>query len=145
MWAIDPPPTACIEAMGLTPGRAALVAVLSPRMVYSMTEWPRMRAAAVNDGFEVVAWRLPAVPGPEWRDAAARARWSTSDTANVSETPAACEAWLARPNHFPYSLVIEHGRVHPSPIWGVLPDAAWVESLRLRRTAQVSPEKGAGQ
>jgi hypothetical protein len=125
-----------------TPDRAALVTVLSPKMVYSMTEWPRMRAAAVDDGFEVVAWRSAAVSGPEWRDAVAKAGWPRSEDVNVSETPTACEDWLGRPNHFPYSVVIERGRVHSSPIWGVLPDAAWVESLRLRRVDQVTSDKG---
>lgn len=119
--------------MGLVPGEVALVVVLSPKMVYSVTEWPRMRAAAVQGGFDVVAWRSPALPEREWRDAMVRARWSAADIAGVSTAPPECSQWLGRPNHFPYSLVVAHGRVHPSPIWGVLPDGVWVDSLQRRR------------
>ncbi len=119
--------------MGLRSGHVALVVVLSPKMVYSMTEWPRMRAAALDEGFDVVAWRSPALPEREWQGAVVKAQWSASDIARVARTPAVCSTWLGMPNHFPYSVVVERGLVHPSPIWGVLPDAAWIESLRLRR------------
>jgi hypothetical protein len=131
--------------MNLPPGRIALVVVLSPRMVYSMTEWPRMRAAAVSEGFGVVAWRSPALPEREWQDAVAKVRWSASDIARVSATPTACSSWLGQPNHFPYSVVIERGRVHPSPIWGVLPNPAWIESLQLRRRHLALTGAGVGQ
>lgn len=132
-------PGECLRAMELPAGRTVLLSVLSPRMVYSMTEWPRMRLAAEADGFAVVAWRLPAVPDAEWRAAVKRAAWSW----DVSEpVPDACMDWLGRPNHFPYSWVIGPGGIHPWPIWGVLPDAAWVESLRCRRDGLVSPDQG---
>jgi hypothetical protein len=122
-----------------------LLVVLSPKMVYSMTEWPRMRAAAVSDGFDVVTWRLPTLPEQEWRDAVVKAQWPASDIASVAVAPKECGPWLGQPNHFPYSLVVERGHVHPSPIWGVLPDAAWVDSLQQRRRELKWVGKGAGQ
>lgn len=133
--------------MSLPPGRVALVVVvLSPRMVYSMTEWPRMREAAVSEGFDVVAWRSPAVPEWEWQDAVVKLRWPASEIDAISTPPTICTTWLGQPNHFPYSVVIERGRAHPSPIWGVLPDAVWVESLRLRRRdAALKGGEGMGQ
>lgn len=129
---MEAPPEACAEGGGLTTGHIVLV-VLSPKMVYSMTEWPRMRTTAARNGFEVVAWPSPALSEGEWQDAVVKARWSAADIASVSPAPSECSQWLGLPNHFPYSLVVEHGRVHPSPVWGVLPDAMWVDSLQLRR------------
>lgn len=141
-WAraeVPPLPGECLRALDLPTGRTVLLSVLSPRMVYSMTEWPRMRLAAEAEGFVVVAWRSPAVPDAEWRSAVTQAAW----TRDASEpVPDACIAWLGRPNHFPYSRVIGSGGIHPWPIWGVLPDVAWVESLRCRRDALVSDAQG---
>lgn len=129
----------CLRAMELPVGRTVLLSVLSPRMVYSMTEWPRMRLAAEAEGLVVLAWRSPAVPEAEWRSAVARAGWVRDASEPV---PDACMVWLGRPNHFPYSQVVRQGVVHPWPIWGVLPDAAWVESLRCRRDALVFASQG---
>lgn len=127
-----PLPDECLQAMELPAERRVLLSVLSPRMVYSMTEWPRMQATAEAEGFEVIAWRSPLVPEAEWRSAVRQAGWARDASRPV---PAACMAWLGRPNHFPYSRVIGTEGMHPWPIWGVLPEAAWVESLRCRRDA----------
>ena len=98
-----------------------------------------MQAAAEAEGFVVMAWRSPLVPQAEWRSAVAQAGWARDFSELV---PTVCMAWLGRPNHFPYSLVIAQGRVHPWPIWGVLPDAAWVDSLQCRRVALASTGQG---
>ena len=143
-WALGPPPPSCLVALERSFDHPVLVTVLSPKMVYSMTEWPRMRAMAETEGFDVVAWRSHALSEREWEGATTRARWRASDIDGVSAGPVACAAWLGSPNHFPYSLVIERGRAHPWPIWGVLPDAAWVESLRFRRRALASADEGGG-
>ena len=103
-----------------------------------------MQTVAESEGFDVVVWRARTVSEHEWDDAGTRARWRTSDIARVSAEPAACGAWIGSPNHYPYSAVMVRGRVHPWPIWGVLPDAAWIESLQFRRSALVSAVEGAG-
>lgn len=124
--------------MELPKGRDVLLSVLSPRMVYSMTEWPRMRAAAEAAGFVVMTWRSPLVSDAEWGSAVARAAWVDDHSVPV---PGACVHWLGRPNHFPYSRVVVRDEFHPWPIWGVLPDAAWIESLRCRAEALASTGK----
>ena len=132
-----------MDALERSFSRPVLVTVLSPRMVYSMTEWPRMQTVAETEGFDVVVWRSRALSEQEWEDAIAKARWRASDIARVSAEPAACGAWVGSPNHFPYSAVMVRGRVHPWPIWGVLPDTAWIESLQVRRSALMSAGDGA--
>lgn len=132
-WAFDAAlPAACLEHLGQTSGHPVVVAVLSPRMVYSMTEWPRMRSEAVAQGFDVVAWRTPAVPEREWQEAANRAGWSDPEIVSVPPMPANCVQWFGQPNHFPFSTVVDRGRAHAWPVWGVLPDGAWAESLHVR-------------
>jgi hypothetical protein len=131
--------------VGSVSNRLALVAVLSPRMVYSMTEWRRMRALAIAHGFEVVAWRSPTLAEGEWQSATAKAGWSVAEASMVGSVPLACLAWIGSPNHFPYSQVLNGNRVHAWPVWGVLPDAAWVESLRLRQRALAEAGTWSGQ
>lgn len=126
-------PLGCQAAVGLGGQGVAVVVVLSPRMVYSMTEWPRMRRAALDDGFGVRVWRSPEVGEAEWQWAVHKAGWSDEDASGVVQVPAACADWLGRPNHFPFSVVVDAGGRVSWPIWGVMPDAAWRESLRWRR------------
>jgi hypothetical protein len=114
------------------PSGPVLVSVLSPRMVYSMTEWPRMRAAAETLGFGVVAWWSPQVSEQEATEAAARAGWPMTVLSRTSVVPEECTAWVGVPNHFPYTRVRLQGRTHAWPIWGVLPDQRWLESLQRR-------------
>lgn len=124
-------PVACQDAAGLV--EEAVISVLSPRMVYSLTEWPRLRRLAMNDGLRVIAWRSPEIGEAEWRAALDKAGWTTEDVAAVAQVPVACAAWVGRPDHFPYTWVAAPGGAVAWPIAGVLPDAAWLTSLRLRR------------
>ena len=66
----DSAPVAACQAaavsVGLPVGADAVVVVLSPRMVYALIEWPRMREAAVAMGLRVVASRAPGLPEQEW-------------------------------------------------------------------------------
>ena len=104
-----------------------------------------MRASAMAAGFDVMAWRSSGLSDDEWHDAVEKAGWLPAEASTVVAIPLACAAWVGRPNHFPYSVVIGRGQAHPWPIWGVLPDADWVESLRLRRSALMPLDEGAGQ
>lgn len=112
-----------------------VVMVISPRMVYSMLEWPRMRTVALAAGFEVVTWTAPGVSAQEWDQAVGAARWTPWQSALISEAPAACAAWLQNPNHLPLSAVVLGGQVHGWPILGVLSNEAWVASLEMRLTS----------
>lgn len=104
-------------------------------MVYSVTEWPRMRAAAEAEGFDVVAWWASGLADGESAAAADVAGWSDHEMADVVKVPAACAGFWGHANHHPYSRVLDQGRLHAWPIWGVMPDRAWVESLRWRLRA----------
>jgi hypothetical protein len=125
----------CQTTWSTPPAAPVVVMLISPRMVYSMLEWPRMRSAALAAGFEVVTWKAPGVSGQEWASAIQAARWTPSQSALVRDVPAACAAWMQRPNHFPFSEVALDGLVHAWPIWGVLSDEAWTTSLALRLKA----------
>lgn len=123
----------CRQALErLEPRGPVLVTVLSPRMVYSMTEWPRMRAAAQTQGYGVVAWWSPRVSEQEASEAAARAGWPLAVLRQTSVVPGDCTGWVGEPHHFPYTRVRLQGRTHAWPIWGVLPNHRWIESLQLR-------------
>lgn len=124
--------------------RPIVVAVLSPRMVYSMTEWPRMRAAAEGAGFDVVAWWASDLAEDEGAMAAEKAGWSTHEIAHLVRVPHACSVLLGHPNHYPYSQVLDRGRLHAWPIWGVMPNQAWVESLRWRWRSLQQAGEGLG-
>lgn len=110
-------------------------------MVYSVTEWPRMRAAAEADGFGVVAWWSSDLTEDENAAAARRAGWPVAETSRVHRVPAECAAWLGLPNHYPYTRVLDRGRLHGWPIWGVMPSQAWLDSLRWRLHALEQPAK----
>lgn len=103
-------------------------------MVYSMTEWHRMKGVvAEEDRLEVLVWRSPEVPEAEWRAAAERAGWTTGQIEGVLPVPAACREWVGQPNHFPFSVLVTADGRQSAPIWGVLPDESWRESLRFRQ------------
>lgn len=149
-WAAAPitgrlePPTGCLQALASPDSHPLLLVVLSSRMVYSVTEWPRMRSVALDEGFAVVTWRSPAESEEEWQAAVRVAGWPDAEAGQVRPVPPACAAWLGRPNHFPFSRIFEGGRVHPWPIWGVLSDRAWQASLRCRRDALIRQSQGCG-
>jgi hypothetical protein len=104
-----------------------------------------MRATAVAEGFDVVAWWTPVLPAREWQEAVARAGWPAPEISGVRAVPTECVAWVGQPNHYPYSVVISGGSAHPWPIWGVLPDPAWAASLQLRRSVHEFQGKGIGR
>ncbi|MFT4195896.1 MAG: hypothetical protein QM614_14810 [Ottowia sp.] len=118
------------------PGDSLLV-VLSPRMVYALTEWPRMREAAATAGFRVVVVRDPRVPRSEWSSAIAVA--GLPDLAAVPEVDAGLAGQCGLLNHFPSTLVGRCGRPHPWPVLGVMPTAAWRSLIVQRREAVSCP------
>lgn len=122
----------CQVAWSGRPAGPVVVMLISPRMVYSMSEWPRMRVAALAAGFEVVTWKAPGVSPHEWTQAVQAARWTSLQSALIGDVPAACSEWLHGLNHFPFSSVVLGDRIHGWPIWGVLSDEAWAASLALR-------------
>lgn len=125
--------------------RPVVVAVLSPRMVYSMTEWPRMRAAAEAEGFDAVAWWAPDLADDEGAVAAEQAGWSAHEIAHLVRVPDACTGSLGHANHYPYSRVLYRGRLHAWPILGVMPNQAWVDSLHWRLRSLQQSGEGRGQ
>ncbi|WP_171984886.1 hypothetical protein [Hydrogenophaga sp. A37] len=124
--------TDCLATWSSGSAAPVVVMLISPRMVYSMSEWPRMRLAALAAGFEVVTWKAPGVSAQEWAQAAQATQWRRSQSALIGDVPPACTVWLRRLNHFPFSSVVLGDQVHEWPIWGVLSDEAWIDSLALR-------------
>ena len=125
-----------VEAkMGLEAGgaRPMILVMLSPRMAYSIHEWPRMAGAAQAAGFDVQVFRDPRVPKPEWE---AATRVDGFDALAAVEAPDAQTLQTFKThhamNHAPAALV-KCGRViHPAPVLGVMPDIAWTAVLRQR-------------
>jgi hypothetical protein len=126
---------ACQATWTSRPAAPVVVMLISPRMLYSLLEWPRMRSGALVAGFDVVTWKAPGVSAQEWAQAIQAARWTPAQSDLVSDVPAACAAWLQRVNHFPFSTVVLGRHAHEWPIWGVLTDEAWAVSLALRLDA----------
>ena len=108
-----------------------LLVVLSPRMPYALKEWPRMAAVAQQDGWRVQAFRDPGVPDDEWLAATELGDLRSWRTLPVMDLVAGQACGML--NHAPTALVARCGRVHPWPIWGVMPDAAWRHVLASRR------------
>ena len=136
---------ACLRVLPVS-ASPTLIMVVSPRMVYSMLEWPRMRMLAQSAGFQVVTWRAPDLLPTEWDRSVPAARWPADLRHLADEMPSACAVALGGLNHFPYSRVAAHGRLHAWPIWGALPDAAWLASLELRREAVMGfPDVSSGR
>lgn len=113
-------------------GQAVVQVVLSPRMPYALREWPRMAVVAQRAGFRVVAFRDPRVPDAEWHDAA-QAAGVSPELRNAprldEEAGRACQVF----NHTPAVIVARCGHAHAWPIWGVMPDPAWLSVLDARR------------
>ena len=107
--------------------------VLSPRMVYALREWPRMQRTAERAGFAVCSLRDPRVGESEWRAAAnAAGRSEALDLPLLDTAMLRASAIPGLLNHSPASLVQFDGRLHPWPILGVMPDAAWIAVLQDR-------------
>lgn len=126
----------CLLA-GLTrvPTQATVAMLLSPRMVYSLHEWPRMRAVAEESHFQVLALKDPRVPASEWDDALVASGLDGTDRQRLHDLPAECHSLWSRVDHLPYSLVFLDSSMHAWPILGVMPDTAWRDSLEFRRRA----------
>jgi hypothetical protein len=135
-------PLGCVQAVPRVAQGPVVLTVLSPRMVYSMTEWPRMQAVAQHAGFQVLAWHPASVPHSEWVAAARAAAWPEALTQAVRPVPPPCAAMLGAMNHHPHSLVLDARRFHGWPVWGVLSDSAWRDALAFRHMA-LTPESGA--
>lgn len=111
----------------------SLVMLLSPRMPYAVLEWARLKAVAERTGFRVHVLRDARVPDSEWMEAA-----RATQQAPLRQIPAMPESVAASCgllNHFPATLVLGHGCLHPWPVLGVMPDAQWSSVLRHRLSA----------
>ena len=124
----------CFEGRGVSASdtRPLVVAVLSPRMVYSLLEWPSMAQEAERLGFRVLAWRDPRVPEEEWRLTLASEVYLKVGAPNPSPMPADCLRQWAPIDHLPLVRVLLDGRLHRWPIWGVMTRDAWRASLLNR-------------
>lgn len=117
---------------------AWVIILLSPRMSFSLQEWPTMKRVAESMGFTVVSWKDPRVPPDEWRKAMAVALPPGKGDAMASDLrdmPVRCRSLWAGVNHSPFSLVAARTHLHPWPIWGVMPEQPWREALRFRLDA----------
>lgn len=90
-----------------------------------------MAAMAHQDGWRVQAFRDPGVPDDEWLAATELGDLRSWRTLPVMDLVAGQACGML--NHAPTALVARCGRVHPWPIWGVMPDAAWRHVLASRR------------
>ncbi len=108
-----------------------VLALLSPRMPMSFAQWPRMRDAAVQAGFQVHLWRDPRVSEPEWRAAWSRQGWA--DWPQPPHLPLSDAAACPLLNHSPAFVLARCGQLHPWPLWGVMPTAAWLQVLHARK------------
>lgn len=118
---------------GVGGSRTWVSALLSPRMVYSLLEWPRMQREAELWGFRVQSWRDPRVPEEEWRLAQTSKVFTTWDVPLPEPLPLDCLPFWAPVDHLPLVRVLRGTRLHPWPIWGVMTSDAWRESLEIRR------------
>lgn len=128
--------SACEQALAaahvdLSPPGASVLMLMSPRMPWALPEWRRMAATARAAGLQVITLRDARVPLAEWRAATAAAR--LPELADVPPLASAAAQACGLLNHAPTSLVAGCGRVHPWPVWGVMPDAAWRHVLQARR------------
>lgn len=126
---------ACFVGTPTDASKPVVVILLSPRMVYSLLEWARMRQTAEALGYRVQSWKDPRVPEAEWRAALASPAARTTDPDALLAMPAQCDSLWRGMNHSPMSLVLLGSHLHPWPVWGVMPEEAWSEALRFRLLA----------
>lgn len=112
------------------PDLPVVVMIVSPRMVYALREWPRMRRSAEAAGFTVVTFRDPRVGDEEWQ--AALHHLGLAATTAAPRLPGTVLARIGVQNHFPSSVVRLGRHLHPWPVLGVMPDAAFVALLKAR-------------
>jgi hypothetical protein len=117
--------------------RPGLIVVLSPRMVYSLLEWPRLQREAFGLGFWTLVWQDPQVPDSEWAAAMASGPMVDWPLPKPVRPPQNCLAdWLPF-DHVPYVRVVLGQWLHTWPIWGVMPGQHWQAVLLNRRGALV--------
>ena len=90
-----------------------------------------MASVAQQAGWRVMAFRDPQVPDAEWQAATVAGdlqTWRGMPAMDLSVAQA-CRML----NHAPTVVLSRCGRVHPWPVWGVMPDAAWAHVLAARR------------
>jgi hypothetical protein len=124
------PLSAAAFAPASAPRAPVVLMMLSPRMVYSLLEWRRMRAVAVDEGFCVIPARDPRVPESEWQQAVERA-----SLPELLQAPSLADLGVPQAlffNHAPTSQVWRCGHAHPWPVFGVMTNAGWRRSLRAR-------------
>lgn len=136
----------CFAGSPTDADKPVVVMLLSPRMVYTLLEWTRMRQAAEALGYRVLGWKDPRVPEAEWRAALASPSATTTDPDALLAMPAQCDSLWRGMNHSPMGFVLSGAHLHPWPVWGVMPEEAWSEALRFRLLAlrralvQTSPQ-----
>jgi hypothetical protein len=125
----------CFVGSPTEANKPVVIMLLSPRMVYTLLEWTRMRRAAEALGFRVLSWKDPRVPEAEWQSALASPVATTTDPEALLAMPAQCDSLWRGMNHSPMSFVLLGAHLHPWPVWGVMPEEAWSEALRFRLLA----------
>lgn len=137
----------CFEGAIADPSdtRPMVVAMLSPRMVFSLLEWASMAREAQALGFRVRAWRDPRVPEPEWLLALSSEAFSKSGAPDPAPLPPDCMDQWSPIDHLPLTRVLREGHLHRWPIWGVMTPEAWRDSLlnRLETLQRASVSGGA--
>jgi hypothetical protein len=127
------------ENASLLDNRPLVVAVLSPRMVYSLLEWPNMAREAEALGFRVRAWRDPRVPEGEWRQALSSLAYLRAGVLDPEPLPSDCLNRWAPIDHLPLAQILLDRQLHSWPLWGVMTPDAWRTSL-LNRLASLRRE-----
>ena len=100
-------------------------------MPYALREWPRMASVARRAGFELAVFRDPRVPLAEWQ--AAVQDLNRDDWRDVPALDMHLAQTCQLLNHAPAAVLSRCGNVHAWPVWGVMPDAAWLHVLNARR------------
>ncbi|HAX19647.1 MAG TPA: hypothetical protein DCY64_05115 [Hydrogenophaga sp.] len=125
----------CFAGTSTDASKPVVVMLMSPRMVYSLLEWARMRQTAEALGYRVLSWKDPRVPEAEWRAALGSPAATTTDPEALLAMPAQCDSLWRGMNHSPMSFVLLESHLHPWAVWGVMPEEAWSEALRFRLLA----------
>ncbi|PKO30465.1 MAG: hypothetical protein CVU36_08595 [Betaproteobacteria bacterium HGW-Betaproteobacteria-9] len=123
---------ACFVRPPINFNKPVVIMLLSPRMVYTLLEWTRMRQAAEALGYRVLSWKDPRVPEAEWRAALGSPAATTTDPEALLAMPPQCDSLWRGMNHSPMSFVLLESHLHPWAVWGVMPEEAWSEALRFR-------------
>jgi len=127
--------TVCFARPPTDANQPLVIMLLSPRMVYTLLEWSRMRQVAEALGYRVLSWKDPRVPDAEWQAALVSSASTMTDPDALHAMPIGCQSLWRGVNHSPMSFVLLGAHLHPWPVWGVMPDEAWRETLEFRLLA----------